>query len=50
MFYIVLLVAVYFEMQNYEECIKVCEEAIEVGRENKADFKLVGKWVSVCEF
>ena len=35
--------AVYFEMKDYEKCISECEKAIEVGRENQADFKLVAK-------
>uniref|UniRef100_A0A0B7BIA3 Stress-induced-phosphoprotein 1 n=1 Tax=Arion vulgaris TaxID=1028688 RepID=A0A0B7BIA3_9EUPU len=35
--------AVYFEQGNYEECIKTCEQAIDIGRENRADFKLIAK-------
>jgi len=35
--------AVYFEMKNYTECISACNKAIDVGRENRADFKLIAK-------
>ncbi|KAF5306204.1 hypothetical protein FQR65_LT07481 [Abscondita terminalis] len=37
------LAAVYFEQKQYETCIKECEKGIEVGRENRADFKLIAK-------
>jgi stress-induced-phosphoprotein 1 len=37
------LAAVHFETKNYLECVKVCEKAIEVGRENRADYKLIAK-------
>ncbi|XP_067136572.1 stress-induced-phosphoprotein 1-like [Centruroides vittatus] len=35
--------AVYIEQKEYEKCIKECEKAIEVGRENRADFKIIAK-------
>uniref|UniRef100_A0A0N7ZBY4 Stress-induced-phosphoprotein 1 n=1 Tax=Scylla olivacea TaxID=85551 RepID=A0A0N7ZBY4_SCYOL len=35
--------AVFFEQQKYQECISTCEKAVEVGRENRADFKLIAK-------
>jgi stress-induced-phosphoprotein 1 len=35
--------AVYFEQGNYDACIKECEEAVEIGREHRADFKLIAK-------
>ncbi|KAJ1540283.1 hypothetical protein HK405_011452 [Cladochytrium tenue] len=35
--------AVLFEMGKYEECIKACEDAVEKGREHRADFKLIAK-------
>lgn len=37
------LAAVHFETKNFDECVKVCEKAVEVGRENRADFKLIAK-------
>lgn len=37
------LAAVYFEQKEYETCIKECEKAIDIGRENRADFKLIAK-------
>ncbi|KAF0493901.1 Stress-induced-phosphoprotein 1 [Gigaspora margarita] len=35
--------AVLFEQENYEECIKICEQAVDVGREYRADFKLIAR-------
>ncbi|CAH1791703.1 unnamed protein product [Owenia fusiformis] len=35
--------AVYFEQKNYDSCIETCQKAIDVGRDNKADFKLIAK-------
>merc|ERR1712025_845797 len=35
--------AVYFEQQDYENCISTCKKAVDVGRENRADFKLIAK-------
>lgn len=37
------LAAVRFEMKDFDQCIKDCEEAIKVGRENRADYALVAK-------
>lgn len=37
------MAAVYFEMKDYENSVKSCEKAVEVGRENRADFKLIAK-------
>lgn len=35
--------AVLFEQEKYEDCIKTCEEAIEVGRSVHADYKLIAR-------
>lgn len=35
--------AVYFEQKEYEKCIDECKKAIDIGRENRADFKLIAK-------
>lgn len=38
--------AVYLEKSDYDECIRQCNLAIDVGRENRADFKLIAKALS----
>ena len=35
--------AVHFEMKNYTECVSTCNKAIDIGRENRADFKHIAK-------
>lgn len=35
--------AVLFEMEKYQDSIKVCEEAIQLGRDQFADFKLIAR-------
>lgn len=37
------LAAAYFEADQLDDCIKTCEDAIEQGRELRADFKLIAK-------
>ena len=39
----VSLSAVHFEQKEYEKCIQECEKGIEIGRENRADFKSIAK-------
>lgn len=41
--YLLNIAAVYFEQKEYHKCIAQCEAAIEIGRVNRADFKLIGK-------
>jgi len=41
--YLLNIAAVYFEQKEYEKCITQCEKAIDIGRENRADFKLIAK-------
>ncbi|KAL5008875.1 hypothetical protein ScPMuIL_014456 [Solemya velum] len=35
--------AVYFEQGAYDQCIAECEEAVDVGREHRADYQLIAK-------
>ncbi|CAH8576146.1 unnamed protein product [Schistosoma turkestanicum] len=35
--------AVYYEKGEYDKCVEVCLKAVEIGRQNRADFKLIGK-------
>ncbi|KAJ1954117.1 Hsp90 cochaperone [Dispira parvispora] len=35
--------AVYFEQAEYDQCIATCEEAIDVGREHRVDYKIIAK-------
>lgn len=37
------IAAVYFEQKEYQKCIAECEKGIDIGRENRADFKLIAK-------
>ena len=35
--------AAYFEEGKYDECIEWCQKAVDVGRETRADYKLISK-------
>ncbi|KAL7042523.1 hypothetical protein ACKWTF_001175 [Chironomus riparius] len=37
------IAAVYFEQKEYRKCIVECEKGIDIGRENRADYKLIAK-------
>ena len=35
----------YFEQAKWGQCIELCEEAVEKGREQRVDYKIIAKWV-----
>jgi hypothetical protein len=36
---------VYFEQGEWDTCVEICELAVEKGRELRADFKIIAKYV-----
>ena len=42
---IIITLAVYFEQKEYEKCIEEAKEAVEIGRENQANYLLIAKFV-----
>ncbi|CAG2164925.1 unnamed protein product, partial [Oppiella nova] len=43
MTYLLNRAAVHFELKDFEECVKQCEKAIEVGRENRQEYTIIAK-------
>ena len=46
MTYLTNRAAVYLEQKRYQDCIEECERAVELGRENCADYKLIARALS----
>ena len=44
------LPAVHYEEGDYNKCIEVCQKAVDIGREHRADFKLIAKYVTWFSF
>jgi len=40
--------AVYLTMKNYDECIKMCKDAVDIGKENRAPFEDRAKALTRC--
>jgi len=43
MVYLLNSAAVYMEEKNFDKCRETCQKAVDVGRENRADFKMIAK-------
>eukprot|EP00906_Rhabdomonas_costata_P034818 RCo048974 len=41
--YLINKAAVFLEQQNFDECVKICDEAVEKGRSSRADVKTIAK-------
>lgn len=41
----VSILAVYFEEGRYDDCIALCLKAVDVGREHRADYALIAKYI-----
>ncbi|CAJ0954563.1 unnamed protein product, partial [Mesorhabditis belari] len=35
--------AVFFEEERFDECIEMCKQAVEVGRDNRADYQMIAR-------
>lgn len=40
---ICIILAVLFELKKYDECIELCKKAVDIGREQRADYTHIAK-------
>uniref|UniRef100_A0A0K0E3M1 Stress-induced-phosphoprotein 1 n=1 Tax=Strongyloides stercoralis TaxID=6248 RepID=A0A0K0E3M1_STRER len=48
MTYLTNKAAVFFEQGEFDKCIETCKNAVEVGRENRAEYKFLAKAMARC--
>ena len=41
--------AVFFEQQRWDECLEMCDLAVEKGREYRVDYQIIAKFVYIAQ-